>query len=92
MTKPTICRDVVYRARILNHDGHLVEQCDRPAKVSFAYEDGSVDLTWSGRGAHEHAAHNEEKVPHDPTGKEIGTWRWPPGSPTAMESKPEEKK
>ena len=87
MTKPTICRDVVYRTRTLTHDGNPSELCDRPAKVTGVHDDGTtVDLTWFGRGMQEYSSHNAEKVPFDAAGKEQGSWRWPPGSPAALES------
>ncbi len=81
MNKPSICRSVIYRAKILNHDGHA-EGFDRPAVVSFVHDDGAVDLTWFGR-KHEHAALAEEHVEYDESGKAMGTWRWPPGAVAA---------
>ena len=91
MTKPTICRDVVYHMRHINHDGVHGEILDRPAKVVFVYEDGAtVDLTVFGRGEAELPAMALAKVEHDQTGKKSGTWRWPDGSPAALDRKPEE--
>jgi hypothetical protein len=85
--KPSICRSVIYRAKIINHDGQA-ETFDRPAVVSFVYEDGAVDLTWFGRGGHQHAGRNAEHVEYNEAGKEAGTWRWPPGAVASPAVKP----